>query len=296
MHIDSLYSKMRLLIDVFGVPELQKGAKVHAATTISRWGTLTKVPRGEHIDNLCEYLNITKEEFCGTKDKFISAIAKGKDKKEEDLAGYWIDINAICTPFLRRTLNMEAHEKLSMFYKMLKGYYYGYCYWKDMTKKPNQNIIVKFLLEIYNYDKSFNVLNVRMLGNKLELLRKHSLNWDYEGQAICYGGKMVIIFEKVITTPEIVWLLANIPDTDSPDTDSQDIYGILSAGIKKTVSIRSIPAATRVLLKKVDQTLPLEEMQNQASRELSSGDIDPDILNLISNRIDSDIDILTIPT
>jgi hypothetical protein len=182
---------------------------------------------------------------------------------------------------------------MEYYLSILKGNYYVYAHWFDPRKTPSE-IIIKALINIYSYDPFINALRVRMLSKAFDQIIQQEVEWDYEGIIICYDQKMVFLLEDFTKRTELVWILANIPES----TDFDYIHGILCAGLWRSGVIVSLPAASRILFKKIQENLSLEELRLNVSRKLSLDDIkeeDDQIPAYIANKISPGMNILTIP-
>ena len=160
----------------------------------------------------------------------------------------------------------ERQETMIALFNRLNGCYYAYFYWKSM-ERPQDMIMMKSLIEIYNYNPSSNTLLVRALTDSIDLLsEQHERGWDYEGHLIAYEEKLTFIFQNAVysDSPKLVWIIAN-----KPARRFKDINGIISAYTRKAGMINSMPAASRILMRKINGPADIAELERSVAEELA---------------------------
>ncbi len=294
--VESLYPKIKILKNFYDAETIANAMGV-TESAISKWGKSGERIRQKNASSLCEFLEIDIGIFVGPKDKYITTMADKFNIPIENLEKIWAEHDHLNLnfPFFKRTFHSINPERMHNIYDILHGYYYGYCYWIDLNKDPSE-IIIKMLVNIYEYDQHYNIFRVRVLSTPINrLLKKYDVAWDYAGIVVCFEKQLACIVEFVVPKPdwhEIFWVIANMPEED----DDGLIYGILSAGIRETSFSKPYPSATRLILKKINDYSSVASLQQCASRAISANDIDQEdarIAFYISNKVDSDTLILS---
>ncbi|MBS4056803.1 MAG: hypothetical protein KGZ82_05760 [Bacteroidales bacterium] len=284
MKLEDQSEKIKILLKIFGTPvKLSEALGVNPAQVI-RWRDSGQGIRD--IYKMAEVAKISIIELKGPLKYFKEAISRANDITLDNAEEKGLLM------FFSRTLNAKNNEIMLSLSKELSGNYYAYCYWR-YSKELNQELILKLLINIGEYDKSSNVIKVKMLADDIDKLKSSGKEWDYEGVLIAADDSMYFIFEIVEGRfNELAWIITN-----APEQNFELIPGILSAPTRMTGEQRALPAATRIVLKKSDDDLELAELQKGVSKNYTSADIAKEdkgneIINLISNEISDKSNIL----
>ncbi|MCP4349018.1 MAG: hypothetical protein GY795_26355 [Desulfobacterales bacterium] len=294
-HVPDLKPKVRTLEAIFGEKFMRSELNPR---TVDKW--LKEPDPAPYLTSLKKYfgvISMKESDMIKPRDEFSKKVAEiFQVKSKEQITYNTEDVITIYNSFLEghrheplllgQTLKAMQTETIKNDFKYLKGCYHMYHYWKssntDDTGKIRRNLV-----EIYDLDEKTGLMNCRIMASPMKNLEKEDW-WIYEGWVFNIKNKLFWLSECVKgMLPEIVTFNIFKPSF-WPDPEHFFLYGVVLA-----LSLKGVPCASNMILKKIRQDDELKDRIGYFSpQEIEAEGHDANLLDRINNEIKNPCDIL----
>ncbi len=187
---------------------------------------------------------------------------------------------------LSEIVDSISPRSLEKAFRLYEGYYWAYFYWISLDQENGKlkNWIYKPLIRVATLDKKLNVIKAQFISHRLPTL---------EGIMIPKPGKLFFIFETSADSLDEEMSYVFIITRNKPKNYLQ---GLLLAEStqppEKAVRFEVLPASSRILLKKIEEADVKEEDLKLELRPYKAEEIEKNILDQISNKVDYEFKVL----
>jgi len=297
-HVPDLKPKVRTLEAIFGEKFMRSALNPR---TVDKW--LKEPDPTPYLTSLKKYFGVIgmkesdmikpKNEFSKKVHEIYSQIkssAHVRYSTEEVITIYnsFVEGYRRGPVLLGLTLKMIQKETIKNDYLYLKGCYHMYHYWKSGDIKDTGKVR-RNLIQVYDLDENHGLMNCRMMVSPMKHLKKEDW-WVYEGWVVNIKTKLFWLFECIKGMPPEIVTFHIFKPSFWPEPERFFLYGVVSA-----LSLKGIPCASNIILKKIRPDDELKDRLGYFSpEEIRSEGHSINILDYVDNEIKNTDDILTV--
>lgn len=306
---EDLVLRVRSVQEAVGSAVLYQHPSGFNKKTVEKWLRGDSYPRPASLQAFCAAAGITAVQFAAPAPRFAAALAEATERLAasgrmaqarsaeqilEVMEGY--GKRGGLMDVLSETIRSIGEKTLRKYHEDFAGFYMGYLRWTRWEQSPGKNPKLtgnafRFLIQVSDLDAEHRVIRARLTTwhHLSDVKGTKRSPWAYEGVMVPLPGKLVFLFE--VPNPSFEEMGYVFLITQNAPKDS--LVGILasdssSPGNAPFVKVQPLPAAARVLLKKLDEDDP-EKLFPRLSYDR---EIPEEILSRIENTVHKETGIL----